>query len=326
MELERLDLDLLTRNFKNLTRLRTIKFYDSGSSPGSYDLAVEGCEIYGAGTSWRCHVFQTVLQACAMAGCGLSAIVAKNNFDDEGVAAWAFNDLDLLIFHANFMSLVQDLKDLRLERLRAETTLDALPPILEHATQLEELDVHCIGGTKVYKKDFILLSKLQKLRSFALTGIDNDCNMLVPWLRSSSASIARIRLENIDLLQGHWIGFLESLRSIGFDKLLLRASRGGDQWGRDRQAARRGQRHQLRVGLGPKRSELCDYVRRKTSTNPYIEFWRVCIILDDDELETELSSIDVDTYCRNLIMRTETTSQQYYENLLRTTMLNCWTF
>lgn len=118
-----------------------------------------------------------------------------------------------------------------------------------------------------------MISKLQNLRSFALTGIDINCNMLVQWLRSSSASIARIRLENIDLLQGHWIGFSESLRSIGFDQLLslelLEVGTSGEEIVRllDEDSD-----INFVWGWDPKRSELCDYVRQKTSTNPYIEF------------------------------------------------------
>lgn len=80
-------------------------------------------------------------------------------------------------------------------------------------------------------------------------------------------------IENIDLLQGHWIGFSESLRSIGFDQLLslelLEVGTSGEEIVRllDEDSD-----INFVWGWDPKRSELCDYVRQKTSTNPYIEF------------------------------------------------------
>ena len=96
MELESLDIGLLSEAFRELPNLTSLLFEYTNSPPGSWKLAESGFEVYGTSIPWRCHVFQVIMQATSKAKCQPRKIVWQNEFVEDGeggLPIWALNDI-----------------------------------------------------------------------------------------------------------------------------------------------------------------------------------------------------------------------------------------
>ena len=274
METEALDIAMLSEAFSKLPKLLTLCFEYTVCPPGSWDLAQMGFEVYDPGIPWRCHVFQTFLQALAKAECQPQGILWHNEGlqlenDAEALPIWAFNDLNLLIDQQQMSRLLSNLRVLHIERTwypgyEAFALDDILPDcalgnFLELCPRLEELFISfgfihngCTNRHLMGRKPH------KNLRKLTFWNMSIDLDELIQCLVRNK-SLELLSLDTVTLASGGWPTFLNRLRGIplrrlrSLDLLDLRTS------------SREGEI----LGWLNNEQDLLDYIHGKTQTNPY---------------------------------------------------------
>lgn len=271
-----------------------------------------------AGEAWRCHVFQSVLQAIAEADCGPRTLVIRNQLyeyenedeqeiKDEGIPIWTFNDLDLLIPYNKMAMLTKNLRILILEDLWTEnrdaevdnpayrylTHSGSIGRFVESAPQLEVLTIRFFkleypasGGIRT--ECLTGAAQLPGLKTLSIGGLSIEATELVNWLLKFSESLQHVRLFDMDLTKGHWIGLLDSLRRGNLGRLRCVRFRGLTVGGGHATWLSRTE-EEMDWGWDRNQKELWDYVQYKTDQNPWLAHHREWFIEDDKELHKRLS-------------------------------------
>ena len=275
METEALDIAMLSEAFSKLPKLVTLCFEYTDCSPGSWDLAEMGFEVYNPGIPWRCHVFQTFLQALARAECKPQRILWHNQgpYDadvNEALPIWAFNDLNLLMDQEQMSRLLSNLRVLDIQRTwfnwpEVFALDDILPDcalgnFVELCPRLEEL---CISFGFIHNgctnRHLMGRKPHKNLRKLTFGNMSIDLDELIQCLVRNK-SLELLSLENVTLASGGWPTFLNRLRGIplrrlrSLDLLDLRTS------------SREGEI----LGWLNNEQDLLDYIHGKTQTNPYM--------------------------------------------------------
>ena len=274
METEALDISMLSEAFGKLPKLAILNFEYTDEPPGSWDLTEMGFEVYDPGIPWRCHVFQTFLQALARAKCKPQSIMWQNEGSwqvqgAEGLPIWALNDLNLLIDQKQMSRLLSNLRVLRLERtwhglgLGLFAVDDALPGctlgnFVELCPQLEVLYLsfgHYYTGCT--SRNLMGRKAHRNLRDLTFECLIIDLAEVVNCLIRNE-SLERVSLDHISLASGNWPTFLDELRGTplrrlrSLDLFQLTTEFGGDDW-----------------GWRCDEQDILDYIHGKTQTNPY---------------------------------------------------------
>ena len=281
METESLDVSMLSEAFSKLPKLATLIFEYTDDPPGSVDLTDMGFEVFNTGIPWRCHVFQTFLQALARARCKPQRIMWQNEavwkmMKAEGLPIWAFNDLNLLIDQAQMSHLLSNLRVLHLERTwhGVELALSAVDDILpdcalgnfvELCPQLEELYLE-FGEyyDECTSRNLMGRNSHKNLRKLTFKCLAIDLPELVHCLvRNESLEV--VSLGYVLLTSSDWLRFLDYLRRTPLRRLrsLQLSSLTTNTIGKD-------------WGWNDEEQDLLDYIHGMTEINPYkkvLEDW-----------------------------------------------------
>ena len=229
MELDFLDIDLLSEAFREMPNLMSLVFEYTHSPPGSWKLAQSGFEVYDSGIPWRCHVFQVILQALSKAKCKPREIAWQNESvvgGLEGLPIWALNDITPLLIDPNQMvHLLSNVIVLSLENIWGDITppvnrhFDGIDPsqalshIIESCPQLEEL--HLDFGevyTGFTRENLMGKGSNAKLRRLTLECICIDAFQLALCI-TTNKSLERVRLALVFFEKGHWKSFLDHVKA-----------------------------------------------------------------------------------------------------------------
>ena len=276
MEMEELDVSLLSKAFEKLPRLAHVAF-DNGRIPyESKQLTQDGFDLTNPGPEWRRHVVQVGLKALANAGCKPTSIIILN--DGSGYRygpSWVFDDLDVVIPQAKLRALVQNLRQFRVDgtadleigsRIQYE---GAIARFLENASLLETIIMKNVderhGLIHPYRGDTVRPSlgylQYRRLRTIVLVEMLFRERDLATWLLMHSDSLKTISFCDVTLTQGQWDSFLDTLRSkswprlshIDLNKVTVEDSAGkvySWDWANGSRL-------------------LIDYIQKKSDTNPY---------------------------------------------------------
>lgn len=280
MELESLDVHLLSEAFRGLSNLATLVFEYAISSPGSRKLAQSGFVVHDPGIPWRCHVFHVLLQALSKAGVSPQEIIWQNecvNDDEEGLPIWAFNDLTLVIGHEQMIRLLSNLRVLHLEKTWENKRYSkmwfddvvsdrALGRFIELCPQLEELHLEFGTGFPGLTRES-LMGKPSDARLRKLTLKDMQIGMSQLGLCvSTNKFLEKVTLHDITLTTGYWFSFLDLLRAdppplLQTFKLIEDHPDGGEGTAIVGAEAYDG-------GWSYTHSDVLDYIQGKTDINP----------------------------------------------------------
>lgn len=229
MELESLDIDLLSNAFRELPNLSSLVFEASDRPSGIRDLAVSGFEVYDAGIPWQCHVFQVILQALSRAQCKPREIAWQNEWvgeGEEGLPIWAFNDITPLLIDQNQMVyLLSHLSVLRLQRIWGDGSYSmtlrfddvvfnqALGHFVELCPQLEELHLEFEEDYSGFTRENLIGKALGvKLRILTLQHMSIDSFQLALCI-TANKSLEKVRLVSIYLTDCDWMSFLDHVKA-----------------------------------------------------------------------------------------------------------------
>ena len=270
MEKEELDVMLLSKAMKKLPRLVHIVFDAGNSPPEIAQLSLEGFYIMNPGSAWRRHVLQISLKALANACCKPESItILKACFTSRCMPSWAFDDLGLVIPKTKLRALVQNLRVFDFAGAMEMEDWDksslhqgALGQFLENAHQLEQIALNVEGEIHGHTiRPLLGYTQYRRLREISLHDMVSRERDLTGWLLMHSDSLEIINLREVTFLEGHWVSFLDTMRSKSWPRLshisLWDALIDNPDVG------------VLSLDWVHGSRPLVDYIQKKSDTNPY---------------------------------------------------------
>ena len=231
MELESLDIELLSEAFRELPNLTSLLFEYTDFPPGSWKLAQSGFKIFGTGIPWRCHVFQVVMQAASKAKCKPREIAWHNQVIVEGLEGlpiWALNDITpLLISQDQMVHLLSNISVLSLQSISGNESHSEAHPFDDHVSnqalghfielcpQLEELYLGFPSHEEysgLTREDLMGKALGAKLRILTFKSMSIDSSQLALCI-TTNKSLERVTLIFMYLTDGDWMSFLDQVKA-----------------------------------------------------------------------------------------------------------------